>query len=460
MSIFGCPTRRAKHVKGAQDNDWLDAALRTGESGSRNSFSGQRTRKVCVLQTYTAQLANELSVTKGEIVHLLHHAKHWAYVVNSEGTRGYIPYAFCGDPPSSSRLSSSSQLRRNDSARATLLRDPSRQYEPNGRQAPVAQSHSTAGYSHQQMEYSSGSSGGSGIDALDLADTISLRSSMDPEMGRRMGVGPSMANVLPFFKVPYGQSAVLFDFEADDENDVTVRRGETVVILNQDDPNWVWVRGEDGREGFVPRMYICPCGCTSIHERIVESLQASMARHDANAAQQKRQRTEVYNQLQVSRPVVQNGGISQSMPRLYTRAERDPGRGAGDGATEPDAVRYSVKQAARAYSDTDISRASGGPQRSGFVPAIEEEQDEVDGTNFPESNSALENLNTKDHVRVNITADYEAQSKDEVSLRRGQWVFTTEEHLLYADDTDWLYVFTSERNTGGYIPKNCASALA
>ena len=49
---------------------------------------------------------------------------------------------------------------------------------------------------------------------------------------------------------------VLFDFNAIDENDVSVERGETVYVLNKDDADWWWIEKENGDEGFVPRSYV------------------------------------------------------------------------------------------------------------------------------------------------------------------------------------------------------------
>lgn len=49
---------------------------------------------------------------------------------------------------------------------------------------------------------------------------------------------------------------MLFDFEAMQEDDVSVRQGERVTVLNEDDADWYWVKTQDGREGFTPREYL------------------------------------------------------------------------------------------------------------------------------------------------------------------------------------------------------------
>lgn len=59
-----------------------------------------------------------------------------------------------------------------------------------------------------------------------------------------------------FIKKNHGQYIVLFDFEAVQEDDVSVQQGERVVVLNNDDADWYWVKTKDGREGFTPKEYL------------------------------------------------------------------------------------------------------------------------------------------------------------------------------------------------------------
>ena len=444
MSLFGCPTRRAKHAKSGRDPYWLDPVRTDFDDGALSrvaNLGGHRTRKVRVMQTYTAQLSNELSVTKGELVHLLHHARHWAYVINSEGTRGYIPFAFCGDPSTNPGLGHTGQVRDETYSRNYEMT------QTDGGVRDGRQTNRPGGDVRDRGDADSICSGSSGLEALDLADTASLRSSMLPEMGQRMGAGTSMADVMPFFKVPYGQSAVLFDFEAEDENDVSVRRGENVVILNQDDPGWVWVRTDDRREGFVPRMFICPCGCTSIHETIVESLQASMQRQQEQQQQvmlEQRRRREAQQKMAAKNK-------SNSLPRHYTAAERDPG-----GYRQDAPARNVFKNGTVSDSNILLGAKSQGSAKPNRI-AIDEEDDEEHGVREPSSNPPL---TLEEQIKMVVDCDYEAQASDDLTVYGGQWVFATERNLQLADETDWLYVYSVESKRSGYIPKACASALA
>lgn len=54
---------------------------------------------------------------------------------------------------------------------------------------------------------------------------------------------------------------VLFDFQACDDDDIPVMRGELVRVLNKDDNDWWWVENVHREQGFVPRNFLWPCGC-------------------------------------------------------------------------------------------------------------------------------------------------------------------------------------------------------
>ena len=51
---------------------------------------------------------------------------------------------------------------------------------------------------------------------------------------------------------------VLYSYNAQDENDLSVERGQCVTVLNSDAPDWYWVSKFDGQEGFVPSGFIYP----------------------------------------------------------------------------------------------------------------------------------------------------------------------------------------------------------
>ena len=55
-----------------------------------------------------------------------------------------------------------------------------------------------------------------------------------------------------------GKYIVLYNYSAQDENDLSVERGQCVTVLNTEDGDWFWVAKLDGAEGFVPAGFIYP----------------------------------------------------------------------------------------------------------------------------------------------------------------------------------------------------------
>ena len=63
--------------------------------------------------------------------------------------------------------------------------------------------------------------------------------------------------IYKFRKFIWGVYVIQQDFEALDENEISVRTGQHVSLLNQDDADWYWVvRHDDSQEGFVPRSHL------------------------------------------------------------------------------------------------------------------------------------------------------------------------------------------------------------
>ena len=48
---------------------------------------------------------------------------------------------------------------------------------------------------------------------------------------------------------------VIFDFQGHFDGDISVRRQDVVTLLDDDGPDWLWIRRSDGKEGFIPRAY-------------------------------------------------------------------------------------------------------------------------------------------------------------------------------------------------------------
>ncbi len=67
-----------------------------------------------------------------------------------------------------------------------------------------------------------------------------------------------------FTKSEGPQLTVLFDYIAQDENDVTVHNHDVVTLLNNEDSDWIYVRTERGKEGFIPSMYAVNLGALNL----------------------------------------------------------------------------------------------------------------------------------------------------------------------------------------------------
>ena len=49
---------------------------------------------------------------------------------------------------------------------------------------------------------------------------------------------------------------VLFDYEATDNSDISIRQNEIITILEDSAPEWVYARRTDGKAGYVPKAYV------------------------------------------------------------------------------------------------------------------------------------------------------------------------------------------------------------
>lgn len=69
---------------------------------------------------------------------------------------------------------------------------------------------------------------------------------------------PQVLDLEPFYHDHNEIYLVLYNFVAREENDLSVRPGDYLIVLNKDDRDWFWVRREDDKvEGFVPAKFIC-----------------------------------------------------------------------------------------------------------------------------------------------------------------------------------------------------------
>lgn len=244
--------------------------------------------KARVLWKYEAVEPTDLNADKGEIVLLLYREKSKVFAVNNKGKRGYLPFNYC------------TVLRKNDFVAsgffphaehingARIFR-PVRVYFhddwPNenstsshpGNSCSSTKEVNLPGFNekvntssmqrcrsdealfgrkkHKSRTRKMSSSLEDFSDDNRKTSMVSELIQWDrraPETFRRR----QKVQVTHFRKFENEAVMVVFDFEAADENDLDVRRGEVVTVLNRDDENWWWVMRDDGEEGFIPSSYV------------------------------------------------------------------------------------------------------------------------------------------------------------------------------------------------------------
>ena len=245
--------------------------------------------KARVLWKYDPADSNDLKVDKGEIVLLLYRDKSKVLAVNNKGKRGFLPFNYC------------TVLRKNDFGANGFFPHAEQMHEERhfrpvrvyfhddcSKELTTASLHSRNSYSLNKVDKLRGGFSTSSLqrcrsdeslcgriehksrtqnisssleDLSDLSDdnrTTSMVSELihwdrkAPETFRRR----QKVQVTHFRKFENEAAMVLFDFQAADENDLDVRRGEVVTVLNRDDPEWWWVMRADGEEGFIPSTFV------------------------------------------------------------------------------------------------------------------------------------------------------------------------------------------------------------
>lgn len=229
--------------------------------------------KMVVLQDFNPGAEKELEVKRGQEVFQLYKENDWCYVITVDGREGFIPESFCLGVTNSPSVKSKSK----DSP-------------------------------WNSGEYRS-------FDTFDSDSFFSCNEDYVNDVTEKSPVPLSQLNVVdyqniaaipevrPFRKTSHGHFIVLFDFTAQDENDVTVERAELLDVLNIEDPDWSWVRRGNGEEGFVPKSYICPVEPLKAQEKML-------------ALQHKQKRS--------STPTIRQPLLSNFSPRRYSQSSEPP----------------------------------------------------------------------------------------------------------------------------------------
>lgn len=225
--------------------------------------------RMTAIRDYSPGCNEELSVRKGQRVRVLYRNHDWVFAVTKHGSSGFIPFTYVRPSRKYNGYQSEPEIARVDESYvsgydtdATSFpfppQQPLRQLPRTTRQpasSPQAYTINTSCrrvgsgspvQAHVDRVFDSGYM--SAVEGYYQPQTRSTPSSRYRPTTHK----PSMDS---FDKEFIEELVVIHDFEAKEEDEVLVRKGERVKVLNATDPNWLWVRliGGMGEEGFIPR---------------------------------------------------------------------------------------------------------------------------------------------------------------------------------------------------------------
>ena len=175
----------------------MDSLLNTGKN-NEEELTEFNPEKMVILHDFLPCVEDEVQVKRGQHVKALYRETDWIYVLAGGGKEGFIPFTYCV---------------------------PLEEYEKHREQQK-------AGFQRQNVRNSS------------LQNSTQTLTQTDD------------AQSWTFVKNNFGEYIVRYRFDASDENDITAKRGEKVVVLNKDDPDWFWVAKKNGIEGFIPKDFL------------------------------------------------------------------------------------------------------------------------------------------------------------------------------------------------------------
>ncbi|XP_049294991.1 SH3 domain-containing protein Dlish [Anopheles funestus] len=344
--------------------------------------------KMVVLHDFTPCVDDELEVKRGQIVNILYRENDWVYVIGQDTRQeGFIPHSYCA--PFNTQLADLAIKKK-------LPRDIATMGAPgSGGGGPGATGVGLVG--------GGGIGNGVGLTAADLTDGIPdinmdvLDDSTVPglltnALKHSQASLSSEPDFLPFAKDPSGRYIVLYTFIARDENDVSVERGEFVTVLNREDPEWFWIVRSDGQEGFIPSGFVYPA------ENILQG-------HAGKQQQQQQQGGGGVNSM---------GSIGNDMNNLQTM----------NGGNMSVGGQHQQQQAQHQQQTQQ--------QQHQQQPGIGSDDLRYHGTELV------------------MLYDYKAQAPDDLSVRRGDWIYAD---LNNQTVDGWLWAYAPKTRKYGFIPK-------
>lgn len=194
------------------------------------------------------------------------------------------------------------------------------------------------------------------------------------------------------------------------------------TVLNREDPEWFWIVRSDGQEGFIPSGFVYPADNV-----LQESAKAAQATATAAAT--------------TNSPAANNNHNIMSHQLI----------GSGNDG------HLSVVVGNNHMNNNTNGSASqlGSPQpHSTQITQHQQEQQQQPQQPVTTTNSAS-TLGAADDLRYHGTElvmlyDYKAQAPDDLSVRRGDWIYAD---LNNQTVDGWLWAYAPKTRKYGFIPK-------
>ncbi|TRY77238.1 hypothetical protein TCAL_05312 [Tigriopus californicus] len=480
--------------------------------------------KMVVLHDFTPCVDDELEVKRGQIVHVLYQENDWVYVISEENKEGFIPHSYCaqfGSQLAGLALNVKKKLPRDGSAPFGMGGSgggPGKATSMNGLPQISMTSPGLPSSASQGMPpgVPMGTSSG-GPDQTDSENSSLLRqhqmgpgsmgkmlpssnhnntrgsqphplpphntSQNDPSRSNSlMSESSSQPDIHPFYKEPSGRYIVLYTYQAQDENDLNVERGQCVTVLNSDDPDWCWVAKYDQTEGFVPSGFIYPLDAIHRHQNLVNGTNQAHPQHPQQQQQKSiHQLSGKPGALPMGHPTMQHH--EQGLPVPQAQPRPPPllnNNNIGQSSAYPVKGNYPppdhgfnglptvTRPMGSVGSSGPSSFSTSGMNSLGVVGSTHSTAglpiSGYEGNNnpapppLPSNTSSNGNAggpsgggdNRYSGTELVMLYDYKAQAPDDLSVRRGDWVYAD---LSNQTVDGWLWSYSPKTRKYGFIPK-------
>ena len=294
-----------QHSAGSTSNDsatthtsGYQSGYQSGYATDDGTFEGKMLRKasrerpanlrMTAIRDYAPCCTGELTVRKGQRVKVLYKNNDWVYALTKSGEAGYIPYSYVRPSRKYAGYQSEPEAYNDavvyqsgydtDATVMSSYRRPQGLHRGQISGMVPAYSVHTGFGSHGGTRGDPRSLHGSGsplelrrpqvsgyTSAIEYNSDAYSHSRRYPRPARSLhnivdassSRSPRPTECKPAFdsfeKQFLEELVVIHYFEAKEEDEVFVAKGEKVRVLNAEDPLWLWVETTPGDEGFVPR---------------------------------------------------------------------------------------------------------------------------------------------------------------------------------------------------------------